>query len=459
MKRLLAVLLVVAMLCSMALAAPESHRTTLRWQVNENGMKRYVDHMMKTAQRFGVNIGFDVDETSKVLASLMNATELHWQMDTNGKAVAFDMAMRGIELINLVCTMSQNNYEVRSDMMPGMVLTMHADPQHPYYYQPVQYPDAVWGQMLDAAGRWLASVAITVQHGAFDSNTYVDGDTCITYDFDDAKLTELVSALEQILAPYIRNDELMESQESLNRSIAAQNAYSYQLRVVKKNDEIIGVSVNCSLYEDLVLTLSASATSPYQLVACYMDGSDVIYDRISVAFADASDAMVKAAVDVEHYVTDGSMAFVLVTETMPLYSLHADVDLNMGKYCTIGTVKTSMAGESMQRMDDTDPDDAFFDLTVNADFVYDYQNGLNLTATTYAENEVCWTTSIQTENASAIQAPVDADEERVDLDNLSQRDLRKLEEKLTTTLDTTLTMKLFKALPPELLMYLIDMSY
>lgn len=453
MRRLLALLLAAVLLCTAALAENSALRTTISWQTTPEAMSRYVK-LLSSLMPDVETADEDLQDIAAAIAAVMNAMKLYMHYDTAGTKLAGGFVMRDVELFKETAVHTNGYNELRFDLLPGIVMRSQADGNINWMKQVNEA--SVRAQMEQACADWLSSLPAVTEHGVYDGNTFAGGDTCTTYAFDDASQAALIRALYHPWSLYIASDTQQQAVDSVANALAEQKTYAYQLRKVEKAGQVIGYGLNCYRGEDLVLTVSMNTENPYEIVFSYMIGSEVMYVSLAIRVQEQSREKLAFTADLCLYPTDGGIAYPLVRGSMPLQSLHVEADLTLGKYTNLGTVKTTYEGYTEPPQTELDLQGGFC-VGVNVDYTYNIKSGcLDLKADTLIGDEACWTTVISTEEAPAVEIAIGTDETVVDYMQDPDALIDLLTSEGATEVTKEMTVRLFKAVPPEALVYVMQ---
>lgn len=295
MKKMLALLMALLLLPAAAFA--EAMCFELKVTVDEANLTG----ILKSS---GLFAGEDEEALCAAAAQLINGTGLRVVSQADGGQM--ELLLSDEVMLELSVLTSGEQLVLTSGMMDGYGLSVPAEMlglAGEELAQMLQQLDAmVLLESLAAAAVQLDSVAVTSTRGNFSGHAYSGGVYCDSYSFDDAKIAEILGALltEDLRAVICDVAGLMELDgaalladlDAKNAQVAADNLYRYIVRMVSdENRQPIGASVVILEGENQLGTLSIGwDEDQLRLVAAFaLDDVNYWHDH-AVTFTQTGDA-------------------------------------------------------------------------------------------------------------------------------------------------------------------------
>lgn len=245
MKRLLSLLLVLALVCPLtAHAESDSLELTVSFEADEEAMEAYLE---------AVGLEKENATLAKGCAELLNILALRWRMQENAEDLAIDL--KGETILRLQTVLDDSTMLSYYSLFPGYAIRSELD-EEAYDW------DALIKALLSAADSGLKMVECKEEKGSFAGDAYEGGDTRLLYSFDDRDLALMmrdILRMDEIadLAAWLEMpDEALDDMLETSDEAARKNAYRYQLGKMLADEQMIGTSLTVLRGDEPVLTLS-----------------------------------------------------------------------------------------------------------------------------------------------------------------------------------------------------------
>lgn len=399
MKRFLALLLAVVLLCGAALA--EEHGLEINWQADTAAMADY----------FKV-IGMAEEDRmlmADAIATLLNTLKVQAVWKDDGTAAQGIVNLQGEELVSGVYVVTDGTMYMSTNLLPGCVLKAEASEA-----QEAADVMLLAKELKSVWDAWLGAIDVKMEQGLFSGNAYSGGDSCSTYVFSDEQVGMLAKAM-------LENDTLAAAAQQATRKTKAkllndlekklaevQQHYTYQLRVVREGEQVIGLSLTVLLADAPVLTVSLGVQpQSLRLVVCYAQQELAQYEDVQLEQLARSEQSAELKLSWKHFVSDGSKAFPAVSAGEPTMTFTAAAAL-------------SWQDESLGIQLDLNAQPVDIRMTVRGQAAL--KGKIDLTSVTRIgeQGTPCWTMNVRDQNTQVMTVP--STENALNLDKLGFMD-------------------------------------
>ncbi len=301
MKRLLSLLLVLALVCPLtAHAESDSLELTVSFEANEEAMEAYLDAVGHEAENAAL---------AKGCAELLNMLSFRCRLQENAEDWAIDL--KGETLLRLQTVLDDSTMLSYSSMFPGYAIRSEWDEDDETYDWDALVK-ALYAMMEDD----LSLLDCKEEKGSFAGDAYEGGDTRLLYSFDDRDLALIVRDLLRMdeivdFAAWLEMpDEALDDMMETSEEAARENAYRYQLGKVLADGQMIGTSLTVLRDDEPVLTVSLAWENDAicRVVLGYGLPNGVGYDDVRWTVDDRSSSMT-VRIDYNRYEASADESF------------------------------------------------------------------------------------------------------------------------------------------------------
>lgn len=260
MKKLLAWMLALLLTATpLAALAGDAYALRLSWEMDDSAV---------------VSLFQDVPaEEAKALALLVNSMgyQLQWQPD----AISFSMSMKDESILEASLAQKDGILGITGSVMPGIVMTLSEEQVPSRLFSErtnsllTNTLSSLWTEINALWSDFLAALEPIEETGHFVGNAYANGVRRTLYCVDDRDISLLLNGVVDIIA---KDSELTawcdvldisladvarQAREQI-RAVSLENEYCYEISFVyDATDELMGISATALKREEQVATLSA----------------------------------------------------------------------------------------------------------------------------------------------------------------------------------------------------------